>query len=75
MWSPCLTSAQRKKNSPNRLTDMDWDDKIPPLKKHYSKLNTGPHRLVDQDAALSRLKPEFESPWGHSQNADKAFLI
>mgnify|MGYP002066052809 CR=1 FL=1 len=24
-----------------------------------------PHRLVDQDAALSRLKPEFESPWGH----------
>ena len=24
-----------------------------------------PHRLVDQDAALSRPKPEFESPWGH----------
>src|ERR1700687_3628168 len=25
-----------------------------------------PHRLVDQDAALSRPKPGFESPWGHS---------
>ena len=24
-----------------------------------------PHRLGDQDAALSRLKPEFESLWGH----------
>jgi hypothetical protein len=23
------------------------------------------HRLEDQDAALSRLKPEFESLWGH----------
>ena len=26
-----------------------------------------PHRLVAQDGALSRLKPEFESPWGHTQ--------
>ena len=24
-----------------------------------------PHRLVAQDVALSRPKPEFESPWGH----------
>ncbi len=24
-----------------------------------------PHRLGDQDAALSRLKPGFESLWGH----------
>ena len=24
-----------------------------------------PHRLEDQDAALSRLKQGFESPWGH----------
>lgn len=24
-----------------------------------------PHRLGDQDAALSRLKQGFESPWGH----------
>ena len=24
-----------------------------------------PHRLEDQDVALSRLKLEFESPWGH----------
>jgi hypothetical protein len=24
-----------------------------------------PHRLGDQDAALSRLKPRFESEWGH----------
>ncbi len=31
-----------------------------------------PHRLVDQDAALSRLKPEFESPWGHQITAGKA---
>jgi hypothetical protein len=26
-----------------------------------------PHRLVAQDEALSRLKPGFEFPWGHSQ--------
>jgi hypothetical protein len=25
----------------------------------------GPHRLGDQDVALSRLRPGFESPWGH----------
>ncbi len=25
-----------------------------------------PHRLGDQDAALSRLKPGFESLWGHT---------
>ena len=25
-----------------------------------------PHRLVDQDAALSRPKPGFEPPWGHT---------
>lgn len=24
-----------------------------------------PHRLEAQDATLSRLRPEFESPWGH----------
>ncbi len=28
-----------------------------------------PHRLGDQDAALSRLKPGFESPWGHQINS------
>ena len=27
-----------------------------------------PHRLGDQDAALSRLKREFESLWGHQTN-------
>ena len=27
-------------------------------------LGTRPHRLGDQDAALSRLKPQFESGWG-----------
>ena len=28
-----------------------------------------PHRLVAQDGALSRLKPGFESPWGHTKRA------
>ena len=27
--------------------------------------STSPHRLGAQDEALSRLKLEFESPWGH----------
>ena len=30
------------------------------------KLGARPHRLVDQDAALSRPKPGFEPPWGHT---------
>ena len=40
-----------------------------------------PHRLGDQDVALSRLRPGFESPWGHSpskRSSDRiqmAFLI
>jgi hypothetical protein len=33
----------------------------PPL----STVHTSPHRLGAQDEALSRLKLEFESPWGH----------
>ena len=28
-----------------------------------------PHRLAAQDGALSRLKPGFESPWGHTKKA------
>ena len=28
-----------------------------------------PHRLAAQDVALSRLKPGFESPWGHLQGS------
>lgn len=28
-------------------------------------IQAGPHRLEDQDAALSRPKLGFESPWGH----------
>jgi hypothetical protein len=39
------------------LTLICWDGKIRPL-------GTRPHRLGDQDAALSRLKPQFESGWG-----------
>ena len=31
----------------------------------------GPHRLAAQDAALSRPKQGFESPWGHSKNRRK----
>ncbi len=27
-----------------------------------------PHRLVAQDGALSRLKPGFEFPWGHTSH-------
>ena len=39
-----------------RLLDRPvWDGRISPYRLH---------RLGDQDAALSRLKPEFESPWG-----------
>ena len=35
-----------------------------------------PHRLEDQDAALSRPKPGFESPWGHSSDVpEKARLF
>ena len=30
------------------------------------ELGARPHRLVDQDAALSRPKPGFEPPWGHT---------
>jgi hypothetical protein len=39
------------------LTPNLRDGKIRPL-------GTRPHRLGDQDAALSRLKPQFESGWG-----------
>ena len=30
-----------------------------------------PYRLGDQDAALSRLKPQFESGWGHRVKRDE----
>jgi hypothetical protein len=30
-------------------------------------LRPRPHRLAVQDAALSRLKRGFDSPWGHKQ--------
>lgn len=33
----------------------------------------GPHRLEAQDAALSRLKREFESRWGHTPQKSRAF--
>src|SRR4030043_749722 len=39
------------------LTQICRGGKIP-------SLGTRPHRLGDQDAALSRLKPQFESGWG-----------
>ena len=37
----------------------------------YSPLdqNKRPHRLVAQDEALSRLKPGFEFPWGHTNDS------
>jgi hypothetical protein len=41
------------------LTVIYWDGKI-------RTLGTRPHRLGDQDAALSRLKRQFESGWGHT---------
>lgn len=33
----------------------------------YSPRSKRPHRLVAQDEALSRPKPGFEFPWGHTQ--------
>ena len=52
---------------------MSGDGKIRPLPIRISS-STRPHRLVDQDAALSRLKPEFESPWGHYKFHHKVVL-
>ena len=37
------------------------------VKSCRSTHKTSPHRLVDQDVALSRLKLGFESPRGHSE--------
>jgi hypothetical protein len=31
------------------------------------------HRLGDQDEALSRLRPEFESPWRHTEQSKEGF--
>ena len=35
----------------------------------------GPHRLVAQDGALSRLKQGFESPWGHRFTKDRQQIM
>lgn len=39
--------------------------KRPPRMIQCRAIQSGPHRLEDQDAALSRPKLGFESPWGH----------
>ena len=39
------------------------------------RLTNRPHRLEDQDATLSRLRPEFESPWGHKKRLSGRFCL
>ena len=46
--------------SASQLTQVCRHDRILPV------LLSRPHRLAAQDAALSRPKQGFESPWGHS---------
>jgi hypothetical protein len=54
--------------SPAVLFNRRQVDFLAQVKEQNGK-NKCPHRLVDQDVALSRLKPEFESPWGHQNVA------